>query len=75
MTEFEIASLELMNFERIKGIAELMQGQGSLIASDGATFTSLLFGYLLAAYFIGVNLSRVQGRWQYLICCILRAWA
>ena len=60
MTEFEIAQLEFMQAERSANLLNLVQTQGSLIQSDATFFTTLLFGYLLVAYFIGASLTRVQ---------------
>jgi hypothetical protein len=60
MTEFEIAQLEFMQAERSANLLDLVQTQGSLIQSDATQFTTLLFGYLLVAYFIGANLSKIQ---------------
>ncbi len=60
MTEFEIAQLELMEVARAQGLLELVQGQGTLMQTDSTGFTTLLFGYLLVAYFIGAQLTRVQ---------------
>lgn len=60
MTEFEIAQLEFMQAERSANLLNLVQTQGSLIQSDATQFTTLLFGYLLVAYFIGASLTRVQ---------------
>ena len=60
MTEFEIAQLEFMQAERNANLLNLVQTQGSIIQSDATQFTTLLFGYLLVAYFIGSNLTRIQ---------------
>jgi hypothetical protein len=60
MTEFEIAQLEFMQAERNVNLLELVQTQGIIMQSDSTQFTTLLFGYLLVAYFIGANLTRIQ---------------
>ena len=60
MTEFEIAQLAFMQAERQANLIELVQTQGNLIQNDAIQFTSLIFGYLLVAYFIGANLTRIQ---------------
>ena len=60
MNEFELAQLEFMQAERNANLLDLVQTQGSLIQSDATQFTTLLFGYLLVAYFIGANLSKIQ---------------
>ena len=60
MTEFEIAQLEFMQAERSANLLNLVQTQVSLIQIDATFFTTLLFGYLLVAYFIGASLTRVQ---------------
>ena len=60
MTEFELAQLEFMSAERAANLLELVQAQGAIMQTDSIGFSTLLFGYLLAAYFIGANLTRVQ---------------
>lgn len=60
MTEFELAQLEFMQAERNANLLELVLTQGNLIQSDATQFTTLLFGYLLVAYFIGASLTRTQ---------------
>ena len=60
MTTFEEATLALMEMERFRGMVDLIFTSSDLIATDIASFTTLLFGYLLAAYFIGSQLSTLQ---------------
>lgn len=60
MSEFELAQLEFMQAERNANLLDLVLAQGSLIQSDATQFTTLLFGYLLVAYFIGARLTRIQ---------------
>lgn len=60
MTEFEAAQLVYMQSERAVNLISLVHAQGELIQNDATQFTTLLFGYLLVAYFIGLNLSRIQ---------------
>lgn len=60
MTEFELVQLEFMHSERAVNLLELLQAQGALMQTDSLGFSTLLFGYLLVAYFIGANLTRVQ---------------
>ena len=37
-----------------------MQGQGALVNADATVLFTLLFGYLVVAYFVGKDLSRTQ---------------
>jgi small-conductance mechanosensitive channel len=60
MTEFEEMTIELMQSERIGNVLSLLQGQSELIANDATNFSTILFGYLIAAYFIGAQLTRPQ---------------
>jgi hypothetical protein len=60
MTEFELAQLEYMVYAREQGLIGLMQTQAGLVANDLALWTGVLFGYLLVAYFVGSQLTRVQ---------------
>jgi hypothetical protein len=60
MTEYEAAQLALSESMRIQGLLGIVQTQGELIANDVTQYTSMVFGYLLVAYFIGANLTRVQ---------------
>jgi hypothetical protein len=60
MTEYEIADLALSTQEGIRQQIGLVQEQGSLAISSLSVYFSLIFGYLLAAYFVGANLTRAQ---------------
>ena len=60
MTEFEAAQLVYMQSERAVNLLTLAQTQGELLQNESTQFTTLVFGYLLVAYFIGLNLSRIQ---------------
>ena len=60
MTEFELKSIEFMESERLINVYSLLQGQSDLLASDMTSFSTVLFGYLIVAYFIGAHLTRVQ---------------
>ena len=60
MTEYETAQLALSESMRIQGLIELVQTQAEHVVNEITNFTSYLFGYLLVAYFIGANLTRVQ---------------
>ena len=60
MTAFEIAQLELMRAERILGTIEAVRGQLALSSEYLVQSTSLLFGYIIAAYFAGAKLTRRQ---------------
>ena len=67
MTEYEIADLALSTQEGIREQISLVQTQIGLVQEElslvltGITmFYTLLFGYLIVAYFIGANLTRGQ---------------
>jgi hypothetical protein len=60
MSEYEAAALVFMQAERLANMGSLMQGNQSIIQSEAANFTTYLTGYLLIAYFIGANLTKIQ---------------
>ena len=60
MTEYEIADLALSTQEGIRQQVSLVQAQASVALSSVAGFTSVLFGYLIVAYFVGANLTKAQ---------------
>jgi hypothetical protein len=60
MTEFEIAQLEIMQVERNMSAINAITSTTGLVQADIANWLALLFGYLLVAYFIGANLTRMQ---------------
>lgn len=60
MTEFESAQLVYIQAEREANLLSLIHSQAELIQNDATQFTTLLFGYLLVAYFIGAHLTRAQ---------------
>jgi hypothetical protein len=60
MTEYEIADLALSTQEGLRQHVGLVQEQASLAISSLSVYFSLIFGYLLAAYFVGANLTRAQ---------------
>jgi uncharacterized membrane protein len=60
MTEYEIADLALSNTALIQNQASYIQANGSLIISNLTLFYSLVFGYLLAAYIVGKQLTTTQ---------------
>jgi hypothetical protein len=60
MTEYEIADLALSTQEGLRQQVGLVQEQASLAISSLSVYFSLIFGYLLAAYFVGANLTRAQ---------------
>ena len=60
MTEFELVQIEYMEYAREQGLIGLMQAQAGLVSSDLAVWTGTLFGYLLVAYFVGHQLTKVQ---------------
>jgi hypothetical protein len=60
MTEYEIADLALSTQEGFRQQVGLVQEQASLALSSLSVYFSLIFGYLLVAYFVGANLTRAQ---------------
>lgn len=60
MTEFETAQLAIMNAELVNSSIGNFQSQTEIMYQQIALGHSLLFGYLLAAYFIGAALTRPQ---------------
>ena len=62
MSEFELLQLEYMEYDRQQGLIGLIQSQAELISNDATMMSTLLFGYLVVAYFVGgtlPNLSRL----------------
>jgi hypothetical protein len=60
MTEYEIADLALSTQEGIREHVSLLQAQAGLMLTSLSVYFSLIFGYLLVAYFVGANLTRAQ---------------
>lgn len=60
MTEYEIASLALEKAAGIRDQSELLQGQAELISNSTSMFFTILFGYLVVAYLVARDLTRVQ---------------
>jgi hypothetical protein len=60
MTEYEMADLVLSTQEGIRQQVGLVQDMMSLALSSLSVYFSLIFGYLLVAYFVGANLTRAQ---------------
>ena len=60
MTEFEMASLAFYEAEAARHQIEIVQGLAASLETKFNGFTSLLFGFVLVAYFAGKNLSRNQ---------------
>jgi hypothetical protein len=60
MTEFELASLTLYKAEAVRQQIEIVQSLAASLETKFNGFTTLLFGFVLVAYFAGKNLSRNQ---------------
>jgi hypothetical protein len=60
MTEYEIADLALSTQEVIQQQVGLVLETASLAHTSLSVYFSLIFGYLLVAYFVGANLTRAQ---------------
>jgi hypothetical protein len=60
MTEYEIADLALSTQEVIQQQAGLVLETAGLALTSLSVYFTLIFGYLIVAYFIGANLTRAQ---------------
>jgi hypothetical protein len=60
MTDYEQATLELMQREHILNAMGQFDSQQEMVAIYGSMFITLLFGYLVVAYLAGKNLSKTQ---------------
>ena len=60
MTEYEIADLAVSTQELVWLQAQVLQGNLQQAFNTLEYFGTLLFGYLMVAYFIGAQLTRVQ---------------
>jgi hypothetical protein len=60
MTEYEIADLALSTQEVIQQQVGLVLETASLALTSLSVYFTLIFGYLIVAYFIGASLTRVQ---------------
>jgi hypothetical protein len=60
MTEYEIAELAVSTQELYWQQAQVLQGTLEQVFNTFEYFGTLLFGYLMVAYFIGAQLTRVQ---------------
>jgi uncharacterized membrane protein (DUF485 family) len=60
MTEFELASLTLYKAEAVRQQIEIVQNIAASLETKFTGFTTLLFGFVLVAYFAGKNLSKNQ---------------
>lgn len=60
MSEYEIADLAASTQAVFFQQLEIAQGMGDRVLGLVQQFGNLLFGYLLVAYFVGANLTRVQ---------------
>lgn len=58
MTEFEKAALALHELEAIQTQVQIVQAQAALVGDSGTTYITLLFGYLVVAYFLGQELKK-----------------
>ena len=60
MTEYEVAELAISNEALYWQVAEIAQGSLAQIGEILGRFMSILFGYLIVAFFVGAQLTRVQ---------------
>jgi hypothetical protein len=75
MTEYEIADLAVSGSFRIQGQVALFQTQVSSVGEGIQQFMTILFSYMAAAYFVGMNLSRKQA-WIFTVIYVMwQLWA
>ena len=60
MTEYEIADLALSTQAILWQQLQMAQGMADRISNFVQSFSNLLFGYLIVAYFVGAQLTKVQ---------------
>ena len=60
MTEYELADLALSKQAEIHGLASLLLSMLALAGESITQYMTVLFGYILASYFVGADLKRVQ---------------
>jgi hypothetical protein len=60
MTEYEIADLAASSVFELQGQVSLFQTAVSMISDIVQQYMGILFGYIVAAYFIGASLGRRQ---------------
>jgi hypothetical protein len=60
MTEYEIADLAASKAFQLQGGVSLFQTAISMVTDIIQQYMNILFAYIIAAYFIGANLSRRQ---------------
>jgi hypothetical protein len=46
--------------DRLRGLIGLIQSQADLISNDATMMSTLLFAYLVVAYFVGAHLTKPQ---------------
>ena len=60
MTEYEIADLAASKAFQLQGVVSLFQTAVTMTTDIIQQYMSILFAYIIAAYFIGANLGRRQ---------------
>jgi hypothetical protein len=60
MTEYQMADLAFSKQEALMEMVGLLQTQAGNMTTVKTLYISLLFGYLLVAYFVGAALTRTQ---------------
>lgn len=75
MTEYEVADLAFSRTMQVQGLGALFQAQLDAAGDIIQQFMTVLFGYLVAAHFIGANLSRRQAVIFSSLYVIWQTWA
>jgi hypothetical protein len=60
MTEYEIADLAASSASKLQGAVSLLQAALTMMTDIIQQYMAILFGYIVAAYFIGASLTRRQ---------------
>ena len=75
MTEYEVADFAFSRTMQVQGLGALFQAQLDAAGDIIQQFMTVLFGYLVAAHFIGANLSRRQAVIFSSLYVIWQTWA
>jgi hypothetical protein len=75
MTEYEVADLAFSKTMELQGLGALFQAQLDSAGGIIQQFMTVLFGYLVAAHFIGADLSRRQAVIFSSLYAIWQIWA
>ena len=74
MTEYEIADLAASKAFQLQGVVSLFQTAVTMMTDIIQQYMSILFAYIIAAYFIGANLGRRQVWVLTTLYVLFQAW-